>query len=84
MPIILPPAAFEVPAIIQIAAHVPAVPATAPKPAPHRTTIPPAPGPQPLDTGQNPDIVGSPAAQVPVPPPPPPPPSSATSSDWKR
>jgi len=84
MPAILPPPAFEVPAIIRIASHAPANPAaTHPVPPATRGTAAPAnPGPQPLDGIQNPEIVSPPAAQVPVPAPPPP--TTNTSSGWKR
>ena len=69
MPIILPPPAFEVPAIIRVAAHAPAGPAASHAPAPRGKTVPITPGPQPLGGGQGPDIVG-PTAPVPPPPPP--------------
>jgi hypothetical protein len=80
MPIILPPPAFDVPAIIRVASHAPAGPA-APhpaSPAARGTTAPTNPGPQPLDTGQGPQVVSPPAAKVP------PPPTTTTSSGWKR
>jgi hypothetical protein len=64
MPIILPPT-FEVPAIIRVASHAPAAhPAS---PTMRGTAALTNPGPQPLDGGQNPQIVSPPAVQVPVP-----------------
>jgi hypothetical protein len=76
MPIILPPA-FEVPAIIRVASHAPAAhPAS---PTTRGTAVPTNPGPQPLDTGQNPEIVTPPTARVL--PPPPPSTTTTTSSD---
>ncbi|MEA2757380.1 MAG: hypothetical protein QOJ54_3669 [Aliidongia sp.] len=79
MPFILPPPAFEVPAIIRVASHAPVNPAAShPAPPPARgTTVPAHPGPQPLDGVQNPQIVSPPAAKVPVP-------TTTTSSGWKR
>jgi hypothetical protein len=62
MPMILPPHAFEVPAIIRVAAHGQTHPA-APRPAtpPARGNTQPSPGPQPLGSGQGPEIVTPPA-----------------------
>jgi hypothetical protein len=79
MPVILPPDAFEVPAIIRVAAHAPANPAATHAPAPRGQTVPVNPGPPPLGGGENPSIV------VPVAPvsPPPPPPATTTSSSAK-
>jgi hypothetical protein len=72
MPMILPPHAFEVPAIIRVVAHGQTHQA-APRPAtpPARGNTQPSPNPQPLGTGQDPEIVAPPAVQVTPPPPPP-------------
>ena len=81
MPIIIPPAAFDVPAIVQVAAHAPAHPAASRAAAPPaRGNTTPSPGPQPLGTGEGPEIVTPPAAPISVPPPP----TTNTSNGGKR
>jgi hypothetical protein len=84
MPVILPPDAFEVPAIIRVAAHAPASPATTHAPAPRGQTVPVNPGPQPLGGGEGPAIVSPSAPVVPVSPPPPPPATTTSSSAKTR
>jgi hypothetical protein len=70
MPVIIPPAAFDVPAIVRTATHSPGNPAAARVPASPTRSAPsapaPRPGPQPLGSEENPAIVG------PSPSPPPP------------
>ena len=60
MPFILPPAAFDVPAIVQIAAHAPAIPAPAARPI-----VPALPGKAvPADGGASPPPGGGEGPQI--------------------
>src|SRR5580658_2358026 len=69
MPVVIPPAHLDVPAIVRSAARAPAAPATVPRPA-----TPPPGVTRPAGGSQDPAIVAPP----PSPPPPPPPPSTST------
>ena len=81
MPIIIPPYAFDVPAIVRVAAHAPANPGASRLAVPAvRSKTVPSPGAQPLGTGEGPQLL-SPTSPV---PPPPPPPTTTSSSTRTR
>ncbi|MEA2754052.1 MAG: hypothetical protein QOJ54_341, partial [Aliidongia sp.] len=68
MPVILPPPAFDVPAIIRVAAHAPANQAAIhlSVPAPRGTATLANPSPQPLSSMQGPQIVTPPHVPQPL------------------
>jgi len=85
MPVVIPPGSFDVPAIVQTAAHAPGNPAAARSPAsPARGAPAPRPGPQPLGGDQGPDIIGPPPSPPPPPPPPTTPDAAARGAGWSE